>query len=224
MNFTRRRILHLTAGAAALQAVSHIARAQTYPSRPITLIVPFAAGGAADTLATRHYSRLSRWAGATCSPRGQDPIPATRIQAMGAPKRRKNPGSRRFAYRCRPAHLREPPPAPRRVLQSLPPISPIQGNPAACACPAPFCLHRQLWPALQRQAAQHTRPSVDRFPRVIARRKLRTAYAVQPLWGVAILRVRLAKLRIARMLEWDDLRCFLAFARAGGTQAAAKAC
>ena len=41
----RRRFLHLAAGAAALPAVSRIARAQAYPSRPITMIVPFAAGG-----------------------------------------------------------------------------------------------------------------------------------------------------------------------------------
>ena len=39
----------------------------------------------------------------------------------------------------------------------------------------------------------------------------------------ARLRVRLAKLHTARMLEWDDLRHFLAFARAGSMQAAAKA-
>jgi tripartite-type tricarboxylate transporter receptor subunit TctC len=47
---TRRRFLTLAAGAAALPAVSRIARAQTYPSRPITMIVPFAAGGAVDKL------------------------------------------------------------------------------------------------------------------------------------------------------------------------------
>jgi tripartite-type tricarboxylate transporter receptor subunit TctC len=47
----RRRFLRLTAGAAALPAVSRLARAQAYPSRPITMIVPLAAGGLADTLA-----------------------------------------------------------------------------------------------------------------------------------------------------------------------------
>ena len=41
----RRRFLHLAAGAAALPAVSRIAAAQTYPSRPIHWIVSFAAGG-----------------------------------------------------------------------------------------------------------------------------------------------------------------------------------
>ena len=46
----RRQFLHLAAGAVALPAVSRIAKAQTYPSRPITMIVPFAAGGPNDTV------------------------------------------------------------------------------------------------------------------------------------------------------------------------------
>jgi hypothetical protein len=45
MNLPRRRFLHLTAGAAALPAVSRMARAQTYPTRPVRVIVGFAAGG-----------------------------------------------------------------------------------------------------------------------------------------------------------------------------------
>src|SRR5437899_603087 len=46
----RRQFLHLAAGAAALLAFSRIARAQAYPTRPITLVVPYAAGGGMDTV------------------------------------------------------------------------------------------------------------------------------------------------------------------------------
>ena len=48
MKFPRRRFLQLTTGAVVLPAASRIARAQTYPSRPIRLVVPFAPGGATD--------------------------------------------------------------------------------------------------------------------------------------------------------------------------------
>jgi tripartite-type tricarboxylate transporter receptor subunit TctC len=53
MKLGRREFLHLAAGAAALPAVSRIdgARAQSYPSRPITMIVPAAAGGPGDSVA-----------------------------------------------------------------------------------------------------------------------------------------------------------------------------
>ncbi len=44
----RRYFLHLAVGAAALPAVSRIARAQTYPSRPVRWIVPYPPGGATD--------------------------------------------------------------------------------------------------------------------------------------------------------------------------------
>jgi tripartite-type tricarboxylate transporter receptor subunit TctC len=44
----RRTFLRLTVGAAALPAVSRIARAQSYPARPIRLVVPFPPGGAYD--------------------------------------------------------------------------------------------------------------------------------------------------------------------------------
>ena len=51
MTICRRRFLHLTAGAAAMPAVSRIARADTYPSRPVHLIVFYAAGGGNDIIA-----------------------------------------------------------------------------------------------------------------------------------------------------------------------------
>ena len=50
MKLPRRRFLHLAASTAALPAVSRIARAQTYPIRPITMIVPYPAGGPADAV------------------------------------------------------------------------------------------------------------------------------------------------------------------------------
>jgi tripartite-type tricarboxylate transporter receptor subunit TctC len=50
MKLPRRQFLHLAASAAAMPALSHVASAQTYPSRPITLIAPWPAGGAIDAL------------------------------------------------------------------------------------------------------------------------------------------------------------------------------
>ena len=51
MRLPRRTFLHLAAGVAALPAISRIASAQAYPSRPIRLILGFAAGGSADIVA-----------------------------------------------------------------------------------------------------------------------------------------------------------------------------
>src|SRR5262245_57895087 len=51
MKLPRRRFLHLAVGATALPAIGRVARAETYPARPIRLVVPFPPGGAFDTLA-----------------------------------------------------------------------------------------------------------------------------------------------------------------------------
>jgi tripartite-type tricarboxylate transporter receptor subunit TctC len=56
----RRQFLHLAAGAGALPIVSRVARAQTYPTRPITMIVPFAVGGATDVIARIVTERMRK--------------------------------------------------------------------------------------------------------------------------------------------------------------------
>ena len=48
MKLRRRQFLHLAAGVAALPAISRIAWAQAYPSRPVRVVVGFPAGGAGD--------------------------------------------------------------------------------------------------------------------------------------------------------------------------------
>jgi tripartite-type tricarboxylate transporter receptor subunit TctC len=63
MRLPRRRFLHLAAGIAALPAVSRFAFAQTYPARPITMIVPFAPGGGTDVPARIVGEHMSRTLG-----------------------------------------------------------------------------------------------------------------------------------------------------------------
>ena len=65
MKLPRRRFLHLVAGAAALPTTSRSAWAQSYPSRPITIIAPFAAGGPTDTIARIMAERMGRSLGQT---------------------------------------------------------------------------------------------------------------------------------------------------------------
>src|SRR5207244_376868 len=51
MKLPRRKFLHLAAGAAAVPAVSRIARAQAYPTRPVRIVVGVPAGGSFDIVA-----------------------------------------------------------------------------------------------------------------------------------------------------------------------------
>jgi tripartite-type tricarboxylate transporter receptor subunit TctC len=60
MKIQRRQFLHLAAGAAALPVVSRVAWAQTYPARPVRVIVPAAAGGPVDLIARLITQRLSQ--------------------------------------------------------------------------------------------------------------------------------------------------------------------
>jgi tripartite-type tricarboxylate transporter receptor subunit TctC len=57
---SRRKFLHLAAGAAALPAASHMAGAQAYPTRPVRIIVGFAVGGGADITARLMGQSLSK--------------------------------------------------------------------------------------------------------------------------------------------------------------------
>src|SRR5262245_30661957 len=59
MKLPRRQFLHLAAGTAALPPVSRIAGAQTYPTRPVRLVVFFPAGGVGDITARLLAQRLS---------------------------------------------------------------------------------------------------------------------------------------------------------------------
>jgi tripartite-type tricarboxylate transporter receptor subunit TctC len=60
MDVVRRRLVQGAAAAAALPVLSRVARAQTYPTRPIRFIVPLAAGGGLDFVARLFGEYLSR--------------------------------------------------------------------------------------------------------------------------------------------------------------------
>src|SRR5437870_8007783 len=59
MKLLRRQFVYFAAGAVALPAVSRISRAQAYPTRPVRIIVPIAAGGAIDIVARLMGQRLA---------------------------------------------------------------------------------------------------------------------------------------------------------------------
>ncbi|HEV2956163.1 MAG TPA: tripartite tricarboxylate transporter substrate binding protein, partial [Xanthobacteraceae bacterium] len=63
MRLPRRKFLRLAAGAAALPAISSRARAQSYPSRSVSIIVPFPPGGGTDFAARVVGEHMSRTLG-----------------------------------------------------------------------------------------------------------------------------------------------------------------
>jgi tripartite-type tricarboxylate transporter receptor subunit TctC len=63
MKLSRRKVLHLAAGAAALPAMSRAAGAQSYPARPVHVLVGFSAGSASDIIARLMAQRLSEQLG-----------------------------------------------------------------------------------------------------------------------------------------------------------------
>src|SRR5262245_58257157 len=65
MKLRRRQFLHLAAGAAALSAVSRIARAQAYPTRPVKIVVPVAPSGSYDIVGRALADELSKRLGQT---------------------------------------------------------------------------------------------------------------------------------------------------------------
>jgi len=66
MRFPRRKFLHLAAGAATLPSLSLVASADVYPTRPIKIVVGFAAGGAVDIVARLIGQWLSDRIGQQC--------------------------------------------------------------------------------------------------------------------------------------------------------------
>src|SRR6202167_5705791 len=63
MKLPRRQFLHLAAGAAALPAASRIACAQTYPARPVRIVVPYPPGIAPDIVTRLVAQSLSQQLG-----------------------------------------------------------------------------------------------------------------------------------------------------------------
>jgi len=93
MEIHRRKFLHLTASAAAISAASRIASADSYPSRPIRLIVGFTDGAASDVIA-RIFARAR---GLSLVSKSSSRISLAQVQAS---PRNMSPARRRTATRC----------------------------------------------------------------------------------------------------------------------------
>jgi tripartite-type tricarboxylate transporter receptor subunit TctC len=87
MNFLRRQFLHLARGAVALPAVSRLAEAQAYPSRPITMIEPFGVSSTPDILVRTMAPRLSELV--------SQPVVVENVVGAGGNDWRKPSGARR---------------------------------------------------------------------------------------------------------------------------------
>src|SRR5262245_52276920 len=86
MKLPRRNFLHLAAGAATLPALSRIARAQVYPSRPITMLVGYGVGGPSDTIARIVADRMRSTLG--------QPIVVENVTGAAGSNRRRPPRAR----------------------------------------------------------------------------------------------------------------------------------
>jgi tripartite-type tricarboxylate transporter receptor subunit TctC len=63
MKLPRRKFLYLAASAVPLSSISRIARAQTYPARPVRVIIPYAPGGPTDVFGRLMAQKLSEQLG-----------------------------------------------------------------------------------------------------------------------------------------------------------------
>jgi tripartite-type tricarboxylate transporter receptor subunit TctC len=80
---SRRQLLHLAAGAVALPAMSRMAQAQAYPTRPVRIVVGFAPGGSAD-IVTRP---MGQWLSERLGQTWRNQIPSATIEGSSLMRR-----------------------------------------------------------------------------------------------------------------------------------------